>query len=171
MFICLTLALRRYNYLFIRILKTDPSISVSKKNSCSKKFQKPSSKTSAVESSILTGLPRNFNYLQETFAGESVSSIAIGGKLDSSNWLKGTPKRRFFWKFPETFKIAVFSKYLLKNLWLNLWHFEECVDSRLQSCYLSKMTSKFFKDLFLALLEHSQETFFVESLFVRNSGL
>ena len=51
------------------------------------------------------------------------------------------------------------------------WHFEECVDSRLQSCYLSKMTSKFFKDLFLALLEHSQETFFVESLFVRNSGL
>ena len=169
MFICLTLALCRYNYSFIHILKTDPSFSVSKKNSCSEKFRKPSSKTSTVESSILTGLPRNFNYFQETFAGESVSSIAIGGKLDSSNWLKGTPKKTFFleisWNFQNSGFFQISPEKFMK------WHFEECVDSRLQSCYLSKMTSKFFKDLFLALLEHLQETFFVESLFVRNSGL
>ena len=50
--------------------------------------------------SILTGLPRNFNHSQETFGAESISSIAIGGRLDSSNWLKGTPKK--------TFKTAVF---------------------------------------------------------------
>ena len=45
---------------------------------------------------------------KETFVAESISSIAIGGRVDSSNWLKVTPKKTFFWKFPETFKTAVF---------------------------------------------------------------
>ena len=66
--------------------------------------------------SIFTVLPRNCNHSQETFAAESVSSIAIGGRLDSSKWFKGTPKKTFFRKFPETFKTAVFSKHPLKNL-------------------------------------------------------
>ena len=67
--------------------------------------------------SVFTGLPRNFNQSQEIFVAVSVSSIAMGGRLDSSNWLKGTSKKTFFWKFPETFKTAVFSKHPLKNLY------------------------------------------------------
>ena len=65
--------------------------------------------------SIFTVLPRNCNHSQETFAAESVSSIAIGGRLESSNCLKETSKKRFFLKFPETFKTTVFSKHPLKN--------------------------------------------------------
>ena len=118
----LTLASRRYNnsflYDFIFIHRHSTKIHISmcfEKNSCSEKFRKPSSKTSTVESflSILKGLLRNFNHSQETFAVESISSTVIGGSLDSSNWLKGTPKKTFFWKFPET---TAFSKHPPKNV-------------------------------------------------------
>ena len=48
-----------------------------------------------------------WEYSKETFTMDSVFSVVIGGRLDSSNCLKGILPRTFFCKSSETFKTGV----------------------------------------------------------------